>query len=54
MTGLALLTHTYEFALGVQLPLDHTASREDRVAVMALMDIFYDRLIPGIPEKFFD
>lgn len=51
--GVAILTRKYQLALGVELPLDGYASREDRVAVIGMLDIFYDDLFPILGKNLF-
>lgn len=45
--GLAYLTDCYQLTLGTQLALNRTASHEDQAAVLGLVDIFLDRIIPA-------
>jgi hypothetical protein len=51
--GLAILTKKYQLAFGVQLPLNHYATREDRIAVIGMFDIFYDELVPALGKQLF-
>lgn len=45
--GLAYLTDYYQLTLGTQVALNRTASHQDQAAVLGLVDIFLDQVIPA-------
>lgn len=53
MPGLAILTRKYQITLGVQLPLNHYTTNENQVAVIGLVDIFYDVFFPKLSAYLF-
>ena len=53
LPGVAYLAKTYQAPIGGQLPLNHRANRQDRIAILMLVAIFYDRLIPKLSNNLF-
>jgi hypothetical protein len=46
--GLAYLGSYYELSVGAQAALNGAADRRDRVAVIGLVEIFYDDIFPSL------
>jgi hypothetical protein len=49
--GLAYMGHYYELSVGAQIELNHAAPSDDRVAVLGLVEIFYDDIFPALSWK---
>ncbi len=45
--GLAYLTDYYQLTLGTQVAISRAASRQDQAAVLGLVDVFLDQMIPA-------
>ena len=46
--GIAYLGDYCELSIGTQIALNHAAPTGDRVAVVGLVEIFYDNILPAL------